>query len=103
MAFSCKLLRDFFGIPANSGAVMKQKKRTPEQGDRLRPRLVDIINIRHEFVKLAALIDWMFFEKEWAGTQTERERLDRSVCRGERPRRQACMVRICSLDATERG
>lgn len=46
---------------------MKPKKRTPEQDDLLRPRLVDIIDMRHELVKLAALIDWEFFETEWAG------------------------------------
>ena len=32
-----------------------------------RPRLVDLIDMRHELVKLAALIDWEFFEREWAG------------------------------------
>jgi hypothetical protein len=36
---------------------MKPKKRTPEQDDLLRPRLVDIIDMRHELVKLAALPD----------------------------------------------
>jgi IS5 family transposase len=46
---------------------MKPKKRTIEQDDLLRPRLVDIIDMRHELVKLAALIDWEFFETEWAG------------------------------------
>jgi transposase, IS5 family len=46
---------------------MKPKKRTIEQDDLLRPRLVDIIDMRHELVKLAALIDWEFFEAEWAG------------------------------------
>ena len=46
---------------------MKPKKRTTEQDDLLRPRLVDIIDMRHELVKLAALIDWEFFEAEWAG------------------------------------
>ena len=46
---------------------MKPKKRTPEQDDLLRPRLVDIIDMRHELVKLATLIDWEFFEDEWAG------------------------------------
>ena len=46
---------------------MKSKKRAPEQDDLLRPRLVDIIDMRHELVKLAALIDWEFFETEWAG------------------------------------
>ncbi len=45
---------------------MKPKKRAPEQDDLLRPRLVDIIDMRHEFVKLAMLIDWEFFKDEWA-------------------------------------
>lgn len=46
---------------------MKPKPRPPEQDDLLRPRLVELIDIRHELVKLAALIDWEFFEREWAG------------------------------------
>ena len=45
---------------------MKPHSRTPEQDDLLRPRLVDMIDARHELVKLAALIDWEFFEREWA-------------------------------------
>lgn len=46
---------------------MKHRDRPPEQDDLLRPRLVDLIDMRHELVKLAALIDWEFFEREWAG------------------------------------
>jgi transposase, IS5 family len=46
---------------------MKPKSRAPEQDDLLRPRLTDMIDLRHELVKLAALIDWEFFEEEWAG------------------------------------
>jgi len=46
---------------------MKPKSRGPEQGDLLRPRLTDMIDMRHELVKLSALIDWEFFETEWAG------------------------------------
>lgn len=46
---------------------MKHRPRAPEQDDLLRPRLVDLIDMRHELVKLAALIDWAFFEREWAG------------------------------------
>ncbi|EKX59221.1 Mobile element protein [Rhodobacter sp. AKP1] len=46
---------------------MKPKSRGPEQADLLRPRLTDMIDMRHELVKLAALIDWDFFEAEWAG------------------------------------
>ena len=46
---------------------MKHRPRSPEQDDLLRPRLVDLIDPRHELVKLAALIDWEVFEREWAG------------------------------------
>jgi IS5 family transposase len=46
---------------------MKHRPRPPEQDDLLRPRLVDLIDLRHELVKLAALIDWEFFEREWSG------------------------------------
>ncbi len=35
---------------------MKPKPRESEQDDLLRPRLVDLIDMRHELVKLAALI-----------------------------------------------
>ncbi len=46
---------------------MKHRPRPPKQADLLRPRLVDIIDGRHELVRLAALIDWSWFEREWAG------------------------------------
>ena len=46
---------------------MKHRSRPPEQDDLLRPRLVDMIDLRHELVKLTALIDWEVFEREWAG------------------------------------
>ena len=46
---------------------MKPHSRAPEQDDLLRPRLVDMIDARHELVKLAALIDWEVFEREWSG------------------------------------
>lgn len=46
---------------------MKPHSRAPEQDDLLRPRLVDMIDLRHELVRLAALIDWEFFAREWAG------------------------------------
>ena len=46
---------------------MKHRPRPPEQPDLLRPRLVDMIDGRHELVRLAALIDWAWFEREWAG------------------------------------
>ena len=37
---------------------MKHRSRPPEQDDLLRGRLVDMIDPRHELVKMAALIDW---------------------------------------------
>jgi transposase, IS5 family len=46
---------------------MKHRKRPPAQDDLLRPRLVDMIDPRHELTKLAVLIDWEVFEREWAG------------------------------------
>ena len=45
---------------------MKPRKPSPEQDDLLRARLVEMIDMRHELVKLAALIDWEVFEREWA-------------------------------------
>ena len=45
---------------------MKHRPRLPEQDDLLRPRLVDMIDPRHELVKLSALIDWGVFDREWA-------------------------------------
>ena len=46
---------------------MKHRPRPPEQDDLLRPRLVDMIDPRHELVKLAVLFDWGVFERQWAG------------------------------------
>jgi IS5 family transposase len=46
---------------------MRAKSRGPEQDDLLRRRLTDLIDMRHELVRLEALIDWEFFEAEWAG------------------------------------
>lgn len=46
---------------------MKHRPRPLEQADLLRPRLVDMIDGRHELVRLAALIDWSWFEREWSG------------------------------------
>ena len=46
---------------------MKHRPRPPEQADLLRPRLVNMINGRHELVRLTMLIDWAWFEREWAG------------------------------------
>jgi len=42
---------------------MKPKTRAPEQDDLLRPRLSDMIDMRHELVRLEGLIDWDFFEQ----------------------------------------
>ncbi|MEI4264321.1 IS5 family transposase [Roseovarius sp. D0-M9] len=46
---------------------MKPKTPLPEQDDLLRARLVQMIDMRHELVKLAGLIDWEVFEREWVG------------------------------------
>ena len=46
---------------------MKHRPRPPEQDDLLRPRLVDMIDPGHELGKLAVLLDWGVFEREWAG------------------------------------
>lgn len=46
---------------------MKHRPRAEELDDLLRPRLVEMIDNRHELVKLAALIDQEVFEREWAG------------------------------------
>ena len=46
---------------------MKPRKPPAEQDDLLRARLVEMIDMRHELVKLAALIDWDVFEREWGG------------------------------------
>ena len=43
---------------------MKHRPRAEEQDDLLRPRLVGLIDPRHE---LAALINWEVFDREWAG------------------------------------
>ena len=46
---------------------MKHRPRPLEQADLLRPRLLDMIDGRHELVRLAALLDWAWFERAWAG------------------------------------
>ena len=46
---------------------MKPKKPAPDQDDLLCARLVEMIDMRHELVKLEALIDWDIFEREWLG------------------------------------
>ncbi|TRD15514.1 transposase, partial [Palleronia caenipelagi] len=46
---------------------MKPGKPSPKQDDLLRARWVGMIDMRHELVKLAALIDREVFERERAG------------------------------------
>ena len=46
---------------------MKPGKPAPDQDDLLRARLVEMIDMRHELVKLEALIDRDIFEREWLG------------------------------------
>lgn len=46
---------------------MKFKPKEAEQDYLFRARLVEIIDMRHELVKLAALIKWEFSERGWAG------------------------------------
>lgn len=46
---------------------MKHRPRSPGHADLTRPRLADMIDVRHELVRLAALIDWSWFEEHWAG------------------------------------
>lgn len=52
---------------------MKHRDRPSEQDDLLRPRLVDLIDMRHALVQLAALIDWEWFERECVGFLPLRE------------------------------
>ena len=46
---------------------MKPGKPVPDQDDLLHASLVEMIDMRHELVKLEALIDWDIFEREWLG------------------------------------
>ena len=46
---------------------MKPGKPAPDQDDLLCARLVEMIDMRHELVKLEALIDRDIFEREWLG------------------------------------
>lgn len=46
---------------------MKPRKPPPEQDDLLRARPVEMIDMRHDLVQLADLIDWEVFEREWTG------------------------------------
>jgi IS5 family transposase len=67
LASDCRDLYGYGGNPAISDLAMKHRPRPEEQDDLLRPRLIDMIDSRHELVKLAALIDWDVFEREWGG------------------------------------
>ena len=46
---------------------MKPKMQPREQDDLFRARLVEMIDMRHELVKLTELIDWETFDREWVG------------------------------------
>jgi IS5 family transposase len=67
LALACRVSYDFIQNPAILVPPLKHRPRPPEQDDLLLPRLVDMIDLRHELVKLAGLIDWEVFEREWAG------------------------------------
>lgn len=62
---ACRVLYDLRRKPAILVLTMKHRPRSEEQDDLLRPRLVNMIDERHESVKLAALIDCVVFEREW--------------------------------------
>jgi len=47
---------------------MKPKFRVPERNDLMRLRLADMIDMRHELVKLAELIDWDLCRKDGVPT-----------------------------------
>jgi IS5 family transposase len=47
---------------------MRPRSRGTEQDDLLRPRLTDLIDMRHALIRLEALIDWDVFEAERAGS-----------------------------------
>ena len=64
----CKISYCLGRNPAISSHDMKPRKPPPEQDDLLRARLVEMIDMRHELVKLAALIDWGIFEREASET-----------------------------------
>jgi len=45
---------------------MKPRESSLQSSDLFRHRLDEIINMTHPLVKLAQLIDWSVFEREWA-------------------------------------
>lgn len=67
VAFACKVSYTFIEKPADLEAAMKHRQRPEGQDDLLRPRLVDMFDMRHELVKLAEMIAWKFLETDWAG------------------------------------
>jgi IS5 family transposase len=46
---------------------MKPKPRHPQSGELFRQALEELINPEHGLVKLAGLIDWSVFDRQWAG------------------------------------
>lgn len=58
LGFSCSYWYDCSQNPAILSCDMKPRKPPPEQDDLLRARLVEMIDMRHELVKVADLIDW---------------------------------------------
>jgi len=46
---------------------MGPKSKNPATDDLFKQRLIDLINLEHPLVKLAGLIDWSVFEREWTG------------------------------------
>jgi len=63
----CRVLYNAGRNPAISSHDMKSKTPPADQDDLLRARLIEMIDIRHELMKLETLIDWDIFEREWAG------------------------------------
>jgi IS5 family transposase len=61
------LYTEFHQISSRTRPDSFKRDSPVEQDDLLRPRLVAMIDPRHELVKLAALINWEVFEREWAG------------------------------------
>ena len=56
------------------------KPQTPPESptdDFFRHRLENLIDARHELVKLAGLIDWEHFNTQWGGTFCEAGRVSR--------------------------
>ena len=46
---------------------MGPKSRQPHSKDLFQQELVELIDMQRTLVKLAALIDWSVFEREWSG------------------------------------